>query len=102
MPVFEFYITVFDKPNQGDKLRHDEGDIINVLEGGAEIGRKMLDYFLIVPININIAMTADELRSRLCIPLYDDGSREGVDWRIFDYRTDPVDNVTYLCMVVSL
>ena len=96
MSIFEFHITVFDKANGNNgELRHDEGDIINIQEAGAELGRKVLDYFLIVPVDINIKKTANELKQLLCIPLYEDGSREGIDWRLIDYETDGIDPQLY-------
>lgn len=92
MPVYEFHITVFNKENGPEgALRHDEGDIINVRESGVEIGRKVLDYFLIVPVSMNLAMTALELKQWLCIPLYEDGTKEGIHWRMIDYENDGVD-----------
>ena len=95
MPVFEFHVAVHDKTNQNDKLRHDEGDIVNIRSEGVEIGRKVLDTYLIIPIDLNTARTAQDLRQRYCIPLYDDGSIEYIDWRHIRYPEDGVDPEQY-------
>lgn len=94
MAVHNFHIATFDKPNFGNMLTHDEGDIVNVRPQGSEIGRKVLDYYLIIPVSISIEILSENLMSRLHTPLYEDGSIEGKDWRnIFD--EDNIDPSSY-------
>ena len=76
--ITELHISTFNK----EGLRHKEGDIINVLPAG-DLGRKILDYYLIVPVNTNLNLTQE-----LCVNLYADGSVEGKDWREIDLKDE--------------
>jgi len=78
MPLFELNVAVATKAGNN---RVTEGDIVSIQDPGKDIGRKVLDGWLVVPINVPFGWTKHMLRDKFCVELFEGGLVRDVDFR---------------------
>jgi len=93
MPQFNFVISVADKETSmlSTDIRKREGDIITVKEPGKNYGWKVIDEYLIVPVNVVVLITKLKAEGVLKRSLYENGKVDGIDFRDINPDRDGVD-----------
>jgi len=93
MPRYNFTIAAADKvqPMGVWDTRKREGDIVTVKETGRPYGWKVIDEYLIVPVNVGVLTTNLKVKGVLTRSLYENGKVDGIDFRDIDSDRDGVD-----------
>lgn len=87
----EFIIAVADKMPVMDisDVRKREGDVVGVVPPDKDIGFKVLDEYMYVPVYLPIVVADTTVRNRLVAPYYEGGKVFGVDFATSEENIDP-------------